>query len=194
MKKILYVLGACAIMLAMIVGFLLLNKPDNTMAGIIYPVPFTNLIGTRTASTTVTVGFYGDIATNGTSTYPIPLLNSSTASIVFDAVTASTSAQGGSAIYFSILGSNDPECNTALTSVTAGEHMTAGQIRWFDAMNHVVKATAITGFSNGTSTFAWANPIIGAQREVVLENLDMHCLAVRINASSTSLFAEYRLR
>ena len=194
MKKIHYVLGVCAIAMLLFVGFLLLNKPDNTNAGVIYPVPFANLIGTRTASTTVAVGFYGTANANGTSTYPVALLNSSNASIVFDPVTASTSAQGGSAIYFQIIGSNDPECTTALTSITAGDHMTLGQIRWFDASKHMVASTVLTALANATTTFEWLNPIVGMQREIVLEKLDMNCLAIRIAASSTSLFTEYRLR
>lgn len=193
MKKIHYVLGVCAIALMLFVGFLLLNKPDDTIAGAIYPIPFTNLIGSRTASTTVTVGFYGTANTNGTSTYSIPLLNSSNASIVFDPVTAS-STTGGAAIYFQLLGSNDPECITAQTTITSGEHMTLGQIRWFDVSNHMKASTVLTGITNATTTFSWLNPIIGMQREIVLDNLDMNCLAIRVAASSTSLFAHYRLK
>lgn len=191
MKKIPYIF--CGLIAIIFIAIVILFN-NNSSAGVIYPVPFTNLVGTRTASTTVAVGFYGSIGTNGTTTYPIPLLNSSEASIVFDPVTASTSAQGGSAIYFTLIGSNDPECNTAQTSITAGEHMTVAQIRWFDAMSYVRNAAVITGFVNGTSTIAWTNPTIGAQREVHLEKLNMNCLAVQVAASSTSLFASYRTK
>ena len=188
--KIYYVLGACAIMVAMIVGFLLLNKPDNTMAGMIYPATFHNLIGTRIASTTTAVGFYR----YGTSTYPFALFGATEASVVFDPITASTSAQGGSAIYFSLLGSNDPGCDTA-TTTTIFNLLTLDKIRWFDAMSFDAMSYSVTtGFSNGTSTIAWINPSIGAQREIHLTGLNMNCLAVQVTASSTSLYVQHKLQ
>ena len=185
MKKIHYVLGVCAIII--VIGiFFLLNKPDDTMGAQILPRTFTDLIGTRTASTTVAVGWYGNYAAS--TTYPINLLKASEATLVFDTVSASTSAGA----YFSILGSNDPGCETA-TTTTIYNLLTKAQVRWFDAGQFLDEATVISSFVNSTTTIGWANPQ-KIQRALHFTKLNIECLAVEVNASSTEIYGQYRLK
>ena len=191
MKKIHYVLGACTIMAVVIGIFLLLNKPDNTMGAQILPATFTDLIGTRVASTTTGVNWYGNFVAS--TTYPFSLLGASQASIVFDITAASSSGSAVSAIHFSILGSNDPNCSTATTS-TIYNLMTKTQIRWFDASNYLYGSTAITSLSTATGTILWNGVRTGIAREISLVDLDIECLAIQMNASSTELHASYKLK
>lgn len=189
MKKIHYVLGACAI-IVFIGIFLLLNKPDNTMGSQIYPQTFTDLIGTRVASTTTGVGFRitktGGFS--GTTTYPFSLNKASETTLVFDVVKASSTA----AISLSILGSNDPGCGTA-TTTTIYNLLTVGQIRWFDASPFIDNASVISSFSNATGTITWTNPQM-IQRALHFTELNMECLAVEVNASSTEIYGQYKLK
>lgn len=166
------------------IGFLYKEK---SMGAMIYPATFTNLIGTRTASTTAGVGWYGNLAAS--TTYPFALGGAEDATIVFDTTAASTSA---STIHFSVLGSVDPNCSTATTS-TSYNLMTKAQVRWFDAMPFIDNAAVISSFSNGTSTIVWDNPI-QIQRAIHFTDLNFECLSVEMNASSTIVHASYKLK
>ncbi len=191
MKKTHYVLGACAIMMSLVIGiFLLLNKPDNTMGSQIYPMTFTDLIGTRVASTTTGVDFRVT-ATGGysaTTTYPFALSGASEATLVFD-ITAASSTAG---VRLAILGSNDPGCGTA-TTTTIYNLLTAAQVRWFDASPFLDNASVISSFTNATGTIAWENPV-KLQRALHFSELNMECLSVEISASSTVLYSQYKLK
>ena len=188
MKKIHYVLGACAIMAFIVIGiYLLLNKPDNTMGAVILPRTFTDLIGTRIASSTTGVSWYG--ANVASTTYPFALLSASEATIFFDITAASSSASN---VHLSIYGSVDPNCSTATTS-TIYNLMTKAQIRWFDALPFIDNATVISSFDNATSTIVWSNPTF-IQKALHFSDLNFECLMVEANASSTILYSGYKLK
>ena len=161
-------------------------KEKLTMGAMIYPATFTNLIGSRVASTTTGVAWYDYGAAS--TTYPFALLGSSEATIVFSATNASSSAYAG----FSILGSNDPNCSTA-TTTTIFNLMTKAQVRWFDATPFLDNAALITSFSNTTTTLPWVNPSLN-QRALHFTDLNMEFLAVEVNASSTVLYGQYKLK
>ncbi len=182
-KKILLVILGLVILGT--IGFLYREK--SALSAIILPKPFTDLVGTRTASTTVPVGWYGNFVAS--TTYPFPLFGASDAIVVFDIGNASTSA---SAVSISVLGSNDPNCSTATTS-TIYNLMTKAQIRWFDAGSYLDGATVVSSFSNGTTTVFWNNPS-GNQRALKFTDLSMECLAMEVNASSTQVYAHYKLK
>lgn len=186
MKKIHYVLGICAIMAFVIGIFLLLNKSDNTMGAQIYPIRFTDLIGTRIASSTTGVAWYN--YGTASTTYPIALFGASDALLVLQVTEASSSA---ALIGFSILGSNDPGCNTAVSS-TVLNILTKSEVKWFDALPFLDNASVISSLT-GTSTILWLNPP-KVQRALHFTNLNMECLALEVNASSTILYGQYKLK
>ena len=188
-KNIIGALGVIAVLI--LAGAMYLNHVNKAIGGEIYPKPFANLIGTRTASTTVGVGWYGKYAAS--TTYPFSVSGVNSASLVFDAVSASTSAQGGSGVHIAILGSNDPECATASTTSSLNA-MLVTEIKWFDAGPYLANAAVTSALSSATTTIAWENPFTGAQRVLNFQNLNINCLGVQVNASSTSLQASYRLK
>jgi hypothetical protein len=148
-----------------------------------------NLIGTRIGSTTVPVAWYGNLAAS--TTYPLYVGGKTDEAVFsFNAVNASSTSR----VHLSVLGSFDTGCETATTSTTALNQLLKSEIRWFDASNHIKGSSAVSSFTNGTSTLQWVNPTPGQTKELILTDLDMQCVAIEANASSTTLQARYQLK
>jgi len=174
-------------MFLVVAGLLLFNAIDIGLLRAANPVANTSgepvaIVGTRTGTTTTPVNFY----TYATTTYPVSIgANTDTVSLLFNMATASSS--GANAI-FSLYGSNDWDCNTA-TTTTIYNLPIKSEITWYDIGSHIINATGLTSLPTATTTFALASNV-PARRQITLTNMNSKCLAVEINASSTTLYVE----
>lgn len=147
-----------------------------------------DVIGTKNGTTTTFVGFYG--AHTATSTYISKIGAASTATYGLQVGNASSSAD----VQLSIFASNDDSCDTA-TTTTIYDVVTMSQINWFDAKPFLFNDNTAQTLTNGTSTLTWNTSNGGKTgRTLLLTNLAAQCLRLDVNASSTELRAELRLK
>jgi len=147
-----------------------------------------DLIGTKTGTSTVGVGF--SITSTGgqsaTSTYP-KLIGADVDEVIYTLGIKNASSTAN--LHFSMLGSNDTRCETASTTSSLN-YITIGEINWFDIGQHE-RLTQITNpLSVGTSTLSWDNPAVGSGKPIVLEDLNYDCVALQVSGSSTSLWVQ----
>jgi len=185
-----YILASLVLVGIIIFGYLVIDssEPAELSVGTAINKVATELIGTRTASSTSPVGFYA--ANAASTTYPFFVGDSSTVSVALNAINASSSAAN---VQLSIFGSNDYGCNTATTS-TIYNLLTKGEVKWFDAGQYLAGASAPTSLSAATTTLIWTNPVAGTGKVLNFDNLNVECLAIQVCASSTELFAEFRTK
>lgn len=154
-----------------------------------------NVIGTRTNTSTVTA-YFGVNSTAGrsdTSTYPT-LIGKDADSVVYyiGIEQASTTAKSPSAadLAFSILSSPDKFCAATSSSYkTAMNNYVTGDVKWFDASDHIRGATQETTYT-GTGTIIWTNPRPSQFREIILDDLNAQCVALQVNGSSTEMWVQ----
>ena len=152
------------------------------------PIASVDVVGSRTGTSTIFVDFRVT-STGGQSTsttYPIFIGGDIDKATYNFAIGEASSTSN---ILFSILTSNDVECATASTT-TSFNRPTVDQIRWFDAGDLLTNKVHSTSFVTATSTFAWSNPATDSGRQLFLENLNSHCLALDISSSATQLYVE----
>lgn len=148
-----------------------------------------DVVGTRTASTTVSVGFYG--ANTASTTYSEYIgydTDLAIYDIYFEAASSSANA------IFSILASPDPFCATASTTGGTMNPYLVNDVQWFDAGDHLSNKVHSTSLAIGTSTISIINPVAGTGRRIILDNLASQCLALQVNASSTKIQAQLTLK
>lgn len=200
MKTTLVIIGVIAViaLVGVAIGYNL--KSDNNLGYVttgstddsIFAINAGDLVGTKTGTSTVGVGF--SITSTGgqsaTSTY-IKELGSAydSAIITLKALKASTTAN----LHLSILGSNDDYCTTA-TTTTSFNSVTTNQINWFDLGDHLRNKVHSTSIAIGTSTMVWDNPATSTGRQLILDGLNTECLALQVSGSSTELWAQLRLK
>lgn len=149
------------------------------------------LIGTRVSTTTTGVSFPNYTA--GTTTYPFRIgTHTDDTSIFLKITNASTTAQGQGSVYLSILGSNDPSCDTASTTYSVpNNNIITSDIGWYDVSQHILNLAGSRTLSTATGTINWQAVGVGEGREITLENLNSKCLALEVNGSSTVIYAEF---
>lgn len=149
-----------------------------------------DLIGTKTGTSTSPVGFYGD-NTVASSTYTTKIGNRYKDLTFYNqAVNASSSAM----VYFSVLGSNDMDCDTATTSTSLANTIVTGDINWFD-IGQNVKNLAGSQTLAGTSTIAWdTSGADGTGNTFTLTDVNTECVRLEVSASSTELWTQLKLR
>lgn len=158
------------------------NKRLGGLAGIVRDV-----VGTRVATTTTAVGFYG--ANAASTTYPT-FIGFDVDEVIYDIYFANASTSSGSQgsnAYFSILTSQDNECDTATTSYDYGNPYLKQEIQWSDASDHLKNKVHSTSLSNATSTIGITNPQARTSKKIILEDLISNCVALEVSASSTEL-------
>lgn len=153
----------------------------------------TDLVGTKTGTSTVYVGFYGNLT--ATSSYVKRISsNYDTLSISLSGNASSTPIEAPGKFHFSIYGSNDDYCDTA-SSTTIYNTVTTNQINWYDIGGHVANLAGSQSLT-GTSTIIWT--MAGEQsrqgKELTFENINYDCIKLDANGSSTELFAQIRLK
>lgn len=149
-----------------------------TSTGIAY-----DLIGTQTATSTTGVSF----PTYATSTYSVHIGKVDTAAI-FMRTTAITNDTGGK-VNYEVLASNDENCHTA-TTTTSGDVPLKTEITWYDAAPFLLNRDAITTLPAATTSLTWVPTAVEQGRIIPFANLTAKCLALRVSASSTSLYAQ----
>lgn len=152
----------------------------------------TDVIGTKTATTTVGVAF-GKASTGGisaTSTYVTKIVPADKAVYTIQNLIASSTSR----INIEIQGSQDDFCDTTATS--GGNLPLVSEINWFSAGDHLRGKIQTTSFVNASSTnfISWLNPLNGAGQEIILENLDYECLRLNIAAASSTVWAQISTR
>lgn len=191
-----------ALIMVVIIGVLLLTGKgeDIMLGGQSNPVPI-DLIGTRgigAATTTTAVGFSitGSGGQSASTTYPLKIGNEQDL-LIFSiyAQLASTSANA----VFSVLGSNDADCDTTATSSTHSAYSTyhntvINDIHWFDLGDHYKNKVHSTSLAVATTSISWINPIVGTGRELILEDLNSKCVALQVSGSSTALWVQVRTK
>uniref|UniRef100_A0A6H1ZI57 Uncharacterized protein n=1 Tax=viral metagenome TaxID=1070528 RepID=A0A6H1ZI57_9ZZZZ len=194
MKKLFISFGAVAIILAGVFYFCHESPPEQVLGDVPGGKVATttgqriSVVGSRSSgygTTTTGVGFY-TYTTNGTTTYPFRIGNSSD-SVTFYLKTTDASTTAG--VYFSLLASNDPMCQTATTSTT--ENLpTVEEIDWFDVGLLAANYASTVTIPAATTTFEWLPTKSDQNRTITLTNLNADCLAFEVNGTSTVFFVE----
>lgn len=146
-----------------------------------------SLIGTKLGTTTTPVIFYTRTAS---TTYPFRIGADKDKVMLYLETFATTTTGNLNDVSYSILASNDNDCNTA-TTTTVYNVVTTNQINWFDASAHILNTTAITNQSFATSSYTWAGKGQKQGKEIILTELNAKCLALEVSASSTPLYVEF---
>lgn len=147
-----------------------------------------DLIGTKVGTTVTPLYFHNNFTSS--TTYPVRI-GQQAESVIF---TLNATASNTPRTYFSILASNDTDCDTA-TTTTIYNVTTTGQINWFDASNFILNAAGARTISSGTSTIAWDHGIYPiSNRTIVLDNVNAECLALQVAASSTKLWVQVKTK
>jgi hypothetical protein len=149
----------------------------------------TDVVGTKTGTTTTVVGFYGNYT--ATSSY-ITKIGGAVKDVVytFQTKNASTSA----ALTVSILASNDDYCDTS-TTTTIYDVVMVNQINWFDAASFIRNSAALTSLPSATTTISWQiNGKVKEGRTLMLDNVLAQCLKLDVNGSSTEAWIQVRTR
>lgn len=181
MKKI--IIGLVIIAIAFLGYYFFKSDTAAENLGAVIPTGMPiDVIGTRVGTTTTGVGFYGLFAA---TTSVISRIDSYTDTVTFtiDAVSASSSG----AAHFSILGSNDLQCDTASTSAGTMNTVVTTDIRWFDLGTNLLNLAGTATLTTGTSTYAWTGITSGDRKQIVLTDVNTSCLKFEANASSTIL-------
>ncbi len=157
-----------------------------------------DLIGTKVGTTTTGVTWYR--WSNGTTTYPFNI-NSDVdeVSLTFKALVATSTP----AVSLTFLASNDESCATSSTYTAYGT--STPDIHWFDIGSHL-KGTTFTqanpiSVTQATTTFSWVPTLslgtfnsYSSGKEFTLTELNYRCIAVQVNATSTTLWAQYKTK
>lgn len=146
-----------------------------------------DLIGSQMGTTTTSVGFYNFAAS---STYPFRINGSDEVTLTLLAPKASSS---GATARFSILASNDFQCDTASTSAGILNTTVVKDIKWYDAGKNLMNLDGSTSLSTGTTTITWA-PSSGTGKQITLTNVNAQCLALQVRASSTKLMVQFKTK
>lgn len=166
------------------------GENQNNQLGLAFLSNASDVIGTKTGTTTAGVLF--NSLDNGTTTYVTKIGNNiNQATYTFNAKNASSTPSGQ--VYLSFLGSNDDYCETA-TTTTIYDVVTKSQINWFDIGTHLRELAGSQTLGAGTSTMSWAPTGVGQNRTVSLMDLNYECLALQVNASSTELWAQVKMK
>lgn len=148
-----------------------------------------DVIGTKTATTTVGVAFGNPTTgslTAATSTYVTKIGAADWATYTFKAVDASSTAR----VILTFEGSNDDYCDTTATS--GGNLPLVSEISWYDIgdqLNETVHSLSWDSASS-TKTINWTNPVVGQGKSAHLHTLDFQCLRLGIKAASTTIHAQ----
>lgn len=180
--------------IALLVGLLVLDKvfhkkPTLGLADSQFVKYAQDVIGTKTATTTVGVSF-GNPTTGGlsaaTSTYVSKIAGSYGATYTFMALDASSTSR----VVLNFEGSNDDYCDTTATS--GGNLPLVSEINWFDIGDSLNATVHSSSWNNSSSTkgINWTNPINGQGRTAHLHHLDFHCIRLGIRGASTTIWAQ----
>lgn len=183
-----YLIGGMVLGVLILAVSLWLNAPKD-VSGALDMSNATDLIGTKVGTTTTGVGFY--TKNTATTTYPFFIGGAADNVVITIQPTAASSSAN---IHFEVLASNDTSCNTATTSADYLNPVLMSQINWFDAGPFIENSTAVSGLDNSTTSIYWANPISKVGQTLLLTNVNANCLALRISASSTIIWAQYKYR
>lgn len=189
---IVFTLVAVVALVGAIIGNNLLagnNQEENLGAITEYGI---DVVGTKTGTSTVGVGFGNTSYTAGqsaTSTYP-KKVGFATDEVTFSFRVINASSTNN--MQFSFLGSYDDECDTSTTTTIYSDVVTTGQINWYDIGRHIVDYTYASPFSNGTTTFRYADATVDEGKTLTLTNLDYNCVALQASGSSTEAWVQMR--
>lgn len=165
------------------------NQEQNNVGAVVFTDTATDVIGTKTGTSTVGVDF-SVTATGGqsaTSTYRTKINHSwDTAIYSFKAVEASSTAN----MHFSFLGSNDTDCDSASTTTSISDIVLTGDVNWFDVGSHVRDITYSASLGTGTTTLIWDNPVVYSGKTVILNDLSYKCLRLDVSGSSTQAYVQ----
>jgi len=145
-----------------------------------------DVVGTRIGTTTTAVSFSNNSAT---TTYPI-LLGREYDTAIFNIKAKTFETGGGNNAHFSILASNDFNCDTASTTTTMDNVVVKSDINWFDAGRHLMNLAGSKTLDSGTSTIVWIPLAAGDGTVLGLENLNYNCLALQTTASGTAMWIQ----
>lgn len=143
-----------------------------------------NVVGSRTGSSTTPVYFS---TLGATTTYPI-LFGREYDSAIF--TIQATEASTTPLVYFSVLASNEYNCDTATTTTTMVNQILASEVQWFDISSHINNLAGSTTLNSGTSTVKWIPALAGQGTILALEDLNYRCLALDVNASGTAMWIQ----
>jgi hypothetical protein len=158
-----------------------------------------DVIGTKTGTSTAGVGWYG--ANAATTTY-ITRLGSNINNVVYTFLIQSASttpAAGAANLHMAILASNDDYCDTATSTTVIWDHPNSRDINWYDA------APFLAGFTDtastqltlnvGTTTIVWNTTAgIDKGRQLLLTDVNARCLALQVNGSSTVVWTQIKTK
>ena len=153
------------------------------------PVAAVDVIGTKTGTSTAGVGFY--TANTATTTYPTWIGDSIDVAIYTLRIKSASSSAN---LRFSILASNDTGCNTSSSTTGVLNPILKQDINWFDAAPFL-DGHAEQSMTVGTSTLVWdTSSLTGSGRTLVLSNLNVQCLALQVNGSSTVVWSQLKTK
>lgn len=147
-----------------------------------------DLVGTRVGTTTTPVLFYTPSAT---TTYPILIGGDIDTAVISLIATASTT---GSLMNLAILGSQDSQCDTATTTTSLPNTIVTGDINWFDVSSNIKDLAGSTSLTGTTTVISVSSTAASYGKEIVLTDLNVRCLALQVNASSTNLYSQIRIK
>lgn len=149
-----------------------------------------DLVGSRTGTTTTSVSFGVRTAS---STY-VTLLGADkdNLALYLESLASSTAPTGR--VDFSLLGSNDSQCNTASTTGGTLNPIITSDIHWYDLAGNVKDSVGLTGLASATTTFSFTTDGTTKGRTLVLKDVDAKCFAFEVAASSTQLHVSYMAR
>jgi hypothetical protein len=147
--------------------------------------------GTSTVGATLTTAYTGGNKWGGTTTYPIFIgTNINNAVFTFKATMASSS---GSFVTFNVLGSNDFGCDASSSVYSAPYPIVKNDINWFDAGYNVLNLAGSASLSATNTTYVWS-PTGPANTQITLTNLNAKCLLLKLNATTTALWAQVKVK
>lgn len=187
-SRILIIIGIVALV-ATIVGFATKSEEPTEELNVGMSLSGTplNVVGSRVGTTTTTVVFPSSGSSVSTTTYKTFIGKEIDKAIYqIRVVNASTSAEA----LFSVLGSYDAQCDTATTTTTMTDIVLASEINWFDVGDHIRNAATMTSLTTATTTIAYSDITGGANREIMLDDLNHRCLALQVHASTTEMVVQ----
>ena len=165
------------------------QSPEEDLGAAILTGEPLNVAGSRTGtSTPVGVLFANSTAT---TTYPI-MLDPLAENGIFTIFPTSASTTPDGTLKFSLLASNDSQCDTATTTTTMNDTVIVSDILWFDAGDLIRGATQDNPFETGTTTISWTGVKRGTNKQFIVEGLNSRCLALQVNGSSTEAWIQFK--
>jgi len=143
-----------------------------------------DVVGSRIGTTTTAVNFATNVAS---TTYPI-LIGREYDSVDFNIFVKEASTTPN--MFFSVLASNDFDCNTSTTTTSMANTVVKGDINWFDIGSHILNLAGSKTLNSGTSTISWIPLSAGTGTILSLTDLNVNCLALEVNASGTSAWIQ----